>query len=377
MRPELELLRAILPALAGRPAGNLPPPGSISWPFFLRLTKVHRLSPLFFHLLGGNAASPPQPRCRPGLCPGEPSRRLTEAAYSAAAGHDLPGYFPLWVRSAWEAEFNAALWKAVLVQDGLGKALEALRRRGLKTMVLKGARLAASLYPHPALRPADDSDLLVRREEAGEVRPALAAAGWEFVSETPTALKFSRPGAGRFRAFLEVHTDLQAPSRRNPAFSIRISDFWETSRADSVAGVPVRALSAETEAFYLAAHAGHHGFSRLIWLYDLDRIAARGELSWEGAALLAVAARSATPVWLALLRTREFFGSAIPAAALEMLAPARHRRIVLEGLFPARRFLEGEAERERGLTLLDRFALNDRWGEALRSFLLHFPARPG
>jgi hypothetical protein len=369
MEQELNLLKAILPVLAGHPPGKLPPADAISWPFFLRLTKVHRLSPLFFHLFGVNDASPPQPGCRP--------RRLTEAAYNAAAGplsyHDLPGYFPREVRSAWEEEYNAALWKTVLVQDGLQRALEALHARGAETIVLKGAHLAQAYYPHPALRLGDDVDLLVRKETAEKARAALAETDWEFVSETKTALKFSRPGPGGFRAFLEVHTDLQTPLRRNPSFDIRIADFWGKSREEKVLGAPVRVLRPETEIFYLAAHLSHHGFSRLIWFYDLHLIAARSGFAWEDVARSARESVSAAAVWCALLRTQALFGSPVPERALKELSPSGLKIALLGKLFGERRILEGESLREGSLSLFERFALNDDWGRAAKSFISHLP----
>ena len=380
MRTELELLKAILPALAGRPPGNLPAGDTIFWPLFLRLVKVHRLGPLCFRILKDNDAPRPkrdrQHECRPGLRPGvSPPRRLPEAAYNAGVGphnsRDLPAYFPREVWSAWEEEYHAALWKTLLVQDGLRCALEALRARGVETIVLKGAHLAEAYYPHPALRLGDDVDLLVREETGGEVRAALAETGWEFVSETETALKYSRPGPGGFRAFIEVHTNLQTPRRRNPAFSIRIADFREKSREEKILEVPVRVLEPEMNLFYLAAHLSHHGFSRLIWLYDLHLLASHSgkEIDWEETVRRAASSRSAVAVWCALLWTKKLFGSPIPEGVLRGLSPSAFKRRLLGRFFAERRILEGEAYREGELSLFERFVLNDSWPRAWIGYL--------
>ena len=49
----------------------------------------------------------------------------------------------------------------------LVRVLESLAQSGIAPLLLKGAALAYSLYPSPALRPRADTDLLIRASRSG------------------------------------------------------------------------------------------------------------------------------------------------------------------------------------------------------------------
>src|SRR5438105_2268443 len=88
------------------------------------------------------------------------------------------GMAPLlhWQLSAWhivlapraQAKLAAAREASTLrqqaIQCQLVEILDACRPAGIEPLVLKGAYLAAHIYPQPGLRPMNDIDLLVRPE---------------------------------------------------------------------------------------------------------------------------------------------------------------------------------------------------------------------
>ena len=107
-------------------------------------------------------------------------RRLSPAGYRAR-GLAAWAYFTAPAgsehRGALARDFAAA-W--VLYRKRLAAAqslLGALNRAGIDAVVFKGLPMAALAYPHPALRPFGDVDLLVAPEDAGRVAAALGP-GW-------------------------------------------------------------------------------------------------------------------------------------------------------------------------------------------------------
>jgi hypothetical protein len=94
--------------------------------------------------------------------------------------------------------FEAALYlnreRNAVILDALETAARALAARGIVPILLKGAaNLADGLYPDPAIRIANDLDLLVSAESAGAASAALAEAGFDdFEGGNDAALIYAR-----------------------------------------------------------------------------------------------------------------------------------------------------------------------------------------
>src|SRR5262249_54550796 len=65
------------------------------------------------------------------------------------------------------------------------EVLDALERRSIRTLVLKGAALAWTIYPSPALRPMTDIDLLVDRTEAAKAQTVIGQLGFSAAPRRP------------------------------------------------------------------------------------------------------------------------------------------------------------------------------------------------
>ncbi|MFI5280415.1 MAG: nucleotidyltransferase family protein, partial [Gemmatimonadales bacterium] len=57
------------------------------------------------------------------------------------------------------------------------RVLGALHARGIQPILLKGTPLAYSVYDAPALRPREDTDLLIRFEDCDIVRQVMRGLG--------------------------------------------------------------------------------------------------------------------------------------------------------------------------------------------------------
>ena len=82
----------------------------------------------------------------------------------------------------------SALENAQLYQE-LPKLLSMLQAGGIPVIVLKGAALAETVYENVALRPMNDVDLLVRKEELDRTEAVLFDLGYTIAKHNPRGRK--------------------------------------------------------------------------------------------------------------------------------------------------------------------------------------------
>ena len=334
MTPETSLLLQLFKVITARAKpGSVCPPDQVNWPRFQRLVRRHRLSPLFHRELSGEIRLPSP------------------------------------TRENWENEYYRQLARSVMEQDCLNRILEAFARSGIQSIVLKGPHLAQDYYPHPALRPCDDIDLLIQSDDRLHAARIVHALGFTSLEETATAEKFSQANT---EIFLEVHTGLQTPDRRNPSFEIKIEDFWKNSLPTQIVDQPTRVLSPTINLLYLSAHLSHHGFSRMIWFYDLYLVIKKsGEsINWERLIEKARGYRCVGQIYYSLLHTGYFFGKTVPEEVLKELAPTPIKRQATLLFISPDAILNRQIPSSGWKALRNRFLLNDDWFLALKKFVI-------
>lgn len=224
----------------------------------------------------------------------------------------------------------AAVAMSLAVDTRLAPTLAAVAAQGISSIVLKGPVLSRTIYPDRSLRPYRDLDLVVRMGDLDEAVVALVAAG---LVEVPSReAPFHRVFVDRQgRALVELHTDpfqLGLPP-------VAEDDRWRRARAAPELAPSALVLDDADQLLHLCVHAHKHGFSRLIWLKDLDLILRR-HASTLDASLLEHSARLegvGASVWYALTLAREILG-APDLPVRRALAPAAPIRAVYRRLWP-------------------------------------------
>jgi putative nucleotidyltransferase-like protein len=231
-----------------------------------------------------------------------------------------PAGVPLAVRDRLTRVFAAATGCHVLFSRELARVLAAFAAEGVTVIALKGAVLAETLYPHPALRPFHDLDLLVRPEDLTRADARLRALGyartadehgWRFDVAWDRATLYEAPGG--------VRVDLHWGLLNDPRFRWRDADaagVWDRAVDVRLAGVATRALAAEDLLLHLAVHlAVHHAGEGLLWQWDLARLVERG-VDWDVVTARAARWRVGRALAFALAGVARRFDVAVPAAAL-------------------------------------------------------------
>ena len=218
----------------------------------------------------------------------------------------------------------------------LERVLECLARAGIEALVLKGAALAHSIYPSPALRPRADTDLLIGARHRESAHRVLTDLGYERFTAVSGRLISYQSGYGHRDRFGVDHIlDLHWRISNTQAFS-RALEF----EALAARSVPVPALGAHAstlapaDALLLACmHRAHHlhhpysaggrpmrGVDRLIWIYDIHLLleAMTGE-ELRAFARLGARCRMAAVCADAVTRAMRCFATRVPDTLLDTL----------------------------------------------------------
>ncbi len=217
----------------------------------------------------------------------------------------------------------------------------------VEVILLKGAQIAHTDYPHFSLRPIEDLDLLVRKSNRSQMVRLMLEMGFNPYETNQTCNKFfikrilKRHKKWVYQPiFIEVHSNLQTPVRLNRSFRIDMDEFWNFTQERSFAGLPFLQLSPTYNLIYLCAHLGHHYFSRLIWIYDiaLHIHRHREEIEWEKLEELCGRMRIRNILYHSLALCQDFFQIPIPEKVLNGLSPSWGERKI--GYFLIRKHLQ-------------------------------------
>ena len=174
---------------------------------------------------------------------------------------------------------RAAISVDCVRQAELTTVLDASAASGVDALVFKGAALAHTHYPAPHVRPRTDTDLLVREDHLATLEDVLHCLGYVRPAETSGRLvsyqsHYQRTDRHGITHALDVHwriSNFQALADR-----FTHAELW-ASRVRLPALGPSAVTVDAIHALLLALihRAGHHPGSRnLLWIYDLQLLAA-------------------------------------------------------------------------------------------------------
>lgn len=229
--------------------------------------------------------TPVPPRLRAALAAmvrGESADWPDDITPDEAAALDEHGVLPLAYRASGASVLRDDAIRAAaiepLLQDDIASVLDALGKRSIDVLVIKGSALAYQIYASPELRPRSDTDLLIAPADVERVRAAMGELGFaepltsgdEHVVHQST---FLRTDAFEVEHAYDVHWDVT----NKPAFAaaLRFEDLLARSIPVPALGAYARALDRVDALLLACVHrvAHHHDTDRLIWLIDIALLA--------------------------------------------------------------------------------------------------------
>mgnify|MGYP003893898373 CR=1 FL=1 len=216
-----------------------------------------------------------------------------------------------------------------------GRLAVLFRERNIRVLVLKGPALSLDLYGDLSIRPSGDVDLLVPIADIDEADRLLRSQGYVKDDYIRTVLDdwrwrhhhyaYLHPETG---AKIELHWRMHPWPAREPAFDA----LWGRRRTMMLGGRPVDLPGLEDTFLYLASHGARHGWSRLRWLLDIDRIA-RQPIRWDQAAADARRLECGHICGQSLRLAAGLLGTPIPDGAGMLADHPRAHELAEEALF--------------------------------------------
>lgn len=226
----------------------------------------------------------------------------------------------------------------LFLENELQRVLLAFNEASIPLMLFKGPVLAYTIYPKPHMRTYHDIDALIQPGDVAQAQDVLTQMGYSFydeyradaVDEERTGYHFSLQSPGSpFAIIIELHT---APHASEIGALFDREALWKNATAVTILDQPVVTMNPADHLLYLCWHYRFHGFTRLLWFYDLVMmLRAYGNiLDWERLIRTAHRQRMAATLYYCLSWCHELFDVAIPEAILSQLRPPVASRLIVE-----------------------------------------------
>jgi hypothetical protein len=224
------------------------------------------------------------------------------------------------------------------------KVIDALAKRSITPVALKGSVLASRLFPeNPNVRTSSDVDVLVAPGALDDAAAAMAGLGLRRFHDTASTDQLEDHHHLSFMnqsELVEVHFRLTNTFGRGLFDAAAVLARTMPLRFE---GRDVLVLSPEDEFLYLATHAANHAFMRASWLVDLQQYLLRfPALDFHVMAARASDAGFTTAVTVTLGLLVRLLDVELPASARLAFPVAPVRRLVDQVLFSPERVVSAK-----------------------------------
>lgn len=272
----------------------------------------------------------------------------------------------------------------LFLESELQRLLRAFREAQIPLMLFKGPALAYTIYPQAGLRTYHDIDALILPEDVERAHQLLTSLDYSFYNEyRADATDDNRTGYNytlkRADAMLEVLVELHtAPHMSEIGTLFDYKDLWNHAQPISILGEQALTMAPVDHLVYLCWHYRFHGFTRMLWLYDVAMMLRTygAELDWPLLVQTARRQRMAATLYYCLLWCRDLFGVSLPASVLAQLQPPRIARFIVERVALPAVMKELVVARYQERRIMARRAMVDRNADLLLAGMrMLFPSR--
>lgn len=213
-----------------------------------------------------------------------PARETSLLVYHNLKKLSFESFIPPPLRDLLERYFLTNTGYNIISLENLARLIKKLNEKNIPVIVLKGAALCETVYPHIGTRSFCDLDIMVQPKDLQRVKRELEHLDYSF---SPTAAQhhlIACPSSNHSLP-LEVHWDLvneTSPFQRY-AFRLSMKKFWEEAIPLKIRGTAALNLTPEHQLIYLAVHMLKEGYANRKWLVDLYFLlkSFKGKINWD------------------------------------------------------------------------------------------------
>lgn len=234
--------------------------------------------------------------------------------------------------------YHTEMLQNLYLEHALQDLLHVFNEAKIPLLLFKGPALAYHYYPQPHLRTYHDIDVLILPADLERAHDLLLRQGFKFyeefrsnvTDETRSGYNYLlKPGDSWLEMLVELHT---APHASDIGSRFDVPALWKEAEATTLLDEPILMMSHIDHLLYLCWHYRFHGFTRLLWFYDIVVIvrAAQTGMDWAELARQAHKFNLATTLYYLLLWCRDLFHVPVPERVFRMLRPPLVSRLVIE-----------------------------------------------
>ncbi|HOW35249.1 MAG TPA: nucleotidyltransferase family protein [Candidatus Omnitrophota bacterium] len=248
---------------------------------------------------------------------------------------------PAWVIENLKQSYVHSFLKTAPLFYDLSQFLKEIKKNKIPVIILKGAAISEKIYGDTSLRPMEDIDILVKKEDWPSIRETLIKLGYinkenldlldlENLSAVAMERHISYENKNGTKLEIKFYLfSLDFPDFAHP------EEYWKEAVPQKIAQVEVLTLCPEDQFLYLASRLINVGFRHLLWFCDLKEfLLYYPKIDWDRIEEKAIKRKVTTALYytLAILK-EEFHVNTIPAGTLERIRPAYLRRKLFEWFF--------------------------------------------
>jgi len=218
--------------------------------------------------------------------------------------------------------YRQTWYKNQMLFHRIASLLSSFHNAGIRTMVLKGAALTMFYYRDYGLRPMNDFDVLVHREDVSSALALLQRSGWTPKGFTPTEEYVSARYAHGFKNENDQEFDLHWHLLSQCREAGSDKDFWEGAVETEFHGVPTHVLNATDQLLHICIHGARwNAVPPFRWVADAAIIltTAQSEIDWDRLIAQAQKRRLVLPLRETLHYLRTVVDAPIPVKIVEGL----------------------------------------------------------
>lgn len=241
--------------------------------------------------------------------------------YEVLKRHNLAGAVPASFLSALKQARRIAAVRYLAQRNAMERIDAAFGAVAVRYAVFKGVHVRELLYADPTLRPAEDIDILIARNQRDLAAKTLVLHGFQLHSDAE--IVSHEASFHGHNVAVDLHWDILRPGRTR----LVLTDFflkrrrwegyfWSLDPNDALFVLLVHPAFAK----YVASPG-----ASLCRVVDLSRWLQGREVDWEQVVALLDQAGLKTAAWAVLYRMRQLMGSGVPSEVVNRLQPGRGR----------------------------------------------------
>ncbi|MGE6376893.1 nucleotidyltransferase domain-containing protein [Peribacillus muralis] len=302
-------LKFLLECLNNKGNKQFPQDGepNLDWSLFLKLTRHHRVYPLIY-------------------------TKLKSAQY-----------IPAPIMQSMFCDYQKNTFKMLKLTGEIEKISRQAFDNDICTIFLKGPILAADLYGEISQRTSSDIDILVNIDDLEKVDSLLIKMGYakdEYIETVLNDWKWRHHHIVYFhpdtQVKLEIHWRLNPGPAKEPSFN----ELWQRKQVSSIpTSYPIYGLGNEDLFLFLITHGARHGWSRLRWLVDIDRLCKKN-LDWARINALLQKYQFMHVAGQTMVLSSHLLHTSVHDGAKHLTKSARSNRLAQQALFYVQRFID-------------------------------------